>query len=534
MYDLVIRNGNIFDGTGAPFYAADVGIKADKIVKIGKIQNQESEKTIDASGLAVSPGFIDIHSHDDMIVLTDPMVEPKLRQGYTTTVGGNCGFSVFPVQAGKEVDFRSLLSNVFMDMPDDYTGYPNLQTYYDDIGRNNPAINFATYIGHSTLRVAAMGYEDRAPTDHEMEVMAGLLRDAMQAGAIGMTFGLTYTPGCYSTFPERLALAKVVAEYGGLVASHIYSESLYFEESVEEMIAIAEGATVPLQISHFQAEGMQYLDKAIPLLRHLENKRLEGIDLTIDAYPYNAGSTGITAMFPPWSINGGVSKLVERLQDPVESKKIRDDILLGEDNEEFERFWRLFGWDMLEIISVNNPENKQWEGMSLEEIGKKQGKHPIDALIDLTISENGRASMITYFQESGNLEALMQSNIHMFMSDGLPTDSGKPHPRLYGTAARILGHFVREKKVLSLEKALSKLTYNPANKAGLFDRGLIRPGMAADLTVFDPRTISERGTYRDPAQFPVGIHHVVCNGEQILVDGEVTGARPGRALRRTS
>jgi len=496
-YDLIIEGGRIVDGTGGPWYYGDVGIQNGRIATIGSLKTGKADRRIDATGRVVAPGFIDIHTHADEEIAKLPLAHNYLRQGVTTLVGGNCGESIYPV--GEKL---ALLK------------------------KSGLGVNFALLIGQATIRKQVMGMADRDPTPEEMKRMKALLAQAMEQGAIGMSTGLYYAPGSYSKTEEVIELARVAARYGGIYASHIRDESDYqvgLVAAVKEAIDIGEKSGAPVQISHLKALGRSVWGKSAEALDLIRAARGRGVDVTFDQYPYAASSTSlIGAAVPRWAQAGGEARMKQRLLDPAIREKIRAEMLQAMEKRGGPEnlFIAVFGHD------------PGLEGKHLAEIGKIKDKEPVDAAIDLLLA--GDAAVVSFSMLEEDVIRIMRSPDGMVASDGslVSFGSGVVHPRVYGTFPRVLGKYVREDGILSLEEAVRKMTSAPANRIGLRDRGLIREGMVADITVFDPATVKDKATFQKPHQYPQGIEHVIVNGQPAVSGQTLTGIRAGSVLSR--
>ncbi len=521
-FDLIIEGGAILDGSGNPWFRADVGIVDDHIEAIGHLDGVKAEYRIDAGGLMVAPGFIDMHSHSDFTLLVDPKAESKIRQGVTTEVVGNCGSSAAPqneeVRSYREKFMRSRLGEDFQ------FDWATMAEYMAKLEAQGIALNVAPLVGHGTIRQNVMGFEDRAPTPGELEEMKRLTAEAMEAGAWGLSTGLIYPPGCYAKTEEIIELAKVVARYGGIYASHIRGEGDTLLDAVREAIEIGEKAGLPVEISHFKASGKHNWGKTRESLRLVEEARRRGIDVTIDQYPYTASSTGLSAYLPNWVHVGGADAMLERLRNPEDRRRIREEV--------GDRDWSI----IMVVVSQRHPE---YEGLRVTEIAEKMGKEPVEAVMDLLLEDEGQTWVVAFGMSEEDVQRVMRSPYMMVGSDGRAISphgvlgKGKPHPRYYGTFPRILGRYVREFGVITLEEAVRKMTSAPARRLGLWDRGLIRPGFKADIVIFNPETVIDKATFMEPHQYPEGIEYVIVNGTVVIDEGEHTGALPGRVLRRS-
>jgi N-acyl-D-aspartate/D-glutamate deacylase len=533
MEDIIIRGGTIIDGSGAPSYRGDIAIRDGRITAIGMLKDRSAKQVIDADGLMVAPGFIDMHSHDDLHVLENKYMDAKIRQGVTTTVLGNCGFALYPVMPETKKLFYEYATGLFGTPEKGDLGYADLEQFFADIRRVGSAINVASLAAHGVLRIAVMGYDNRKPTEAEMARMKELLRQSMRSGAVGMSFGLIYAPGAYADTAELIELSKVVGEEGGFIASHMRSESGMLLDAIEEMITIAREARVPLEISHLKAVGTPNFGKGKEALRRIAAAKREGIDVTFDQYPYHAGSTTATTLLPPWALEGGIESMLRRLRDEETRRRIKADMINGIPNSPWENMADLIGWENIMVCSVQTAENKKYEGSNIKDIAEQLNMDPYDVFFRLLDEEDGRIILVMFQQDMNDMETIMTDDLQMFGSDGIPLRGKKAHPRLYGTYPRVLGTYVRERNLLTLERAVYKMTYLPAHRLGLLDRGLLRPGMMADITIFDMEQVNDLATYTNPEVYPSGIEAVLVNGVVVLRQGTFTGEFPGQPLRRT-
>lgn len=498
-FDILIKGGTVIDGLGQPGFLADVGVRGDRIEYIGKKKKTSGTTTVDATGLVVAPGFIDIHTHCDRGILGQPDNKNYILQGVTTVIGGNCG--------GSPLSFKD---------------------YFDLVKTKAIATNIAVYVGHNTIRQKVMGQEDRAPTAEELSQMENYVNQAMKEGALGLSTGLGYTPGMFSKTDEIIALNKVVGEYNGMYASHIRDQGLGMYESVEEAIRIGREGGTRVQISHLKLSIDKLWGETDQLYQIIERAREEGIEVYSDEYPYIAASTGLSVIFPPWSLSGG--KLNDFLQNPSIREKLKKEMFhTGRMKTYRDR-------DMLSALQIasyrNNPE---YEGKTLREILVLRGNDPTlenGAELVMEMQSKGGASCIFFLMDEEDVAAIMKFSFNMIGSDGsvVRFDRGVPHPRSYGTFPRVLGKYVREDKRLALEEAIYKMTALPAKSLRFKDRGVLAPQKLADITVFDPETISDLATFDKPHQYPTGIKHVIVNGVITVSDGTLTENRGGQAI----
>ena len=519
-FDIIIKNGRIIDGTGNPWYKADVGISGDRVESIGDLSESSYGRIIDAEGLIVAPGFIDTHSHSDIVTLFDPRVESKIRQGVTTELVGNCGNSAAPINELVREMWEKRIKRRFGDDFVARARWETMAEYLDLVDAQGASYNFAALVGHGTVRANVMGQEDRAPTEAELEEMKGLVASAMQDGAFGLSTGLIYIPGAFAETEEIIELTKVVAEHDGLYFSHIRGEGETLLKSVEEAIRVGREAGVPVQIAHFKATGEPNWGKTVDSLRLVAEGRAKGVDVVFDQYPYIASSTGLSSRLPHWAQEGGSDVMLERLRDPATRKKIKDALTPN--------------LNSIMIASAKN--NTQYEGMRVTEIAEKEGKDSRDVVFDLLLAEEAQVQIVSFGLSEEDVRRVMRSPYGMVGSDGSAIaphgilGEGKPHPRSYGTFARVIGHYVRE-GVLSLQEAVRKMTSAPALHLGLKDRGLLREGYKADITIFDPEKVKDEATFIDPHQFASGIPYVIVNGTVVIDEGEHTGELPGVVIR---
>ena len=535
--DLLILHGRLYDGTGNPWRAADVGIRGGRIAALGKLAGASARRLLDARGMAVAPGFIDMHSHSDYALLVDGRAENRVRQGVTTEVFGE-HISAAPLEGAAVPLLHQWLAGLGgLTLKPDWTDFPG---YFRRLERQGISVNVASYVASGMVRAAVIGDQNRPATPAELERMRGMVETAMRQGALGLSSGLIYTPNRYADVAELAALADVAARYGGIYASHIRNEGAGYAEAVGEAVEIGRRARIPVHIFHFKLGGKSVWGRMAEQVKLIEAARAEGVEVTADQYPYTAGMTLLEIVIPPKYREGGQEKFLARLRDPAVRAAIRRDLApeskaLALDGAGGVPGWEspsAVGWDRIMLASATRPENKPYEGRRISEIAAGRRQDPLDAVADLLLSENSRCFAIYFQMDERDVTYAMRQPWVSVGSDGAagPT-AGKPHPRFYGAFPRLLGKYVREEKLLTLEEALRKMTSLAAQQAGLADRGLLRPGFAADMVVFDPATVADRATYENPEQFPVGIEYVVVNGQLVVDRGRHTGARPGRVLR---
>jgi N-acyl-D-amino-acid deacylase len=525
MYELVIENGTVLDGSGTPGRRADVAVEAGRIAAVDDLRAAEARERIDAGSRVVSPGFIDMHTHSDLALLLNPEAHSKIRQGVTTEVIGNCGSSPAPYVGPMAEQIRLKMS---ASSPQELVewSWQSYGEYLATLEAKGTALNVVGLVGHVTLRIAAMGFERRPPTDAEQARMRKLLDESLAGGAFGMSTGLMTPPCSYSDTEELVDLAGMLREHAGFYFSHIRGEGATLFRATAEAIEIGERAGVPVEIAHHKAAFRPNWGRMPQVLKLSEWARDRGVDVNFDVYPYTAGSAGLTQLIPDWAHAGGIEVLLGRLRDPVERERVRADI---------EAFGR--EWDRTYITSVSTDANRQYEGKHLAAIAEKRGLSPIDAMFALLIEEGGQVGMLHHIMDPADVDAVISHPLCMIGSDGSsmrpdgPLGRGRHHPRSYGTFPRVLQEYVRERGVLRLEEAIHKMTGQAAAKLRLKDGGLLKPGLRADLVVFDPETVEELSSYEDPYRYPRGIDLVVVNGEVVVRDGEHSGRLPGQVLR---
>ena len=537
-YDILIRNGKIIDGTGIETYAADVAVESGRIALIGTELKVEARTVIEANGLIVSPGFIDMHSHSDTVLPFDNRLESTIRQGITTSVVGNCGFSLAPVDeerlelAQKEFDMFSPPGTTVE------ISWRTFEEYLGDMERKGLSSNIIPLVGFGAIRIAGgPAYENRLPTDDELQRMSDYTKEAMEAGAFGMSTGLIYPPQVYASTEEIIEVAKVVGEYGGLYFSHIRGEGATVVKAVQEVIEIVEkSGCIGGQIAHHKVAGKPYWGTSKQTLKLMATANEKGIKVTCDQYPYNRGSTSLISLLPPWVHEGGVEELLKRINIPENQERIRKDI---EEERDWENLVEESGWDKIFISSVKTEKWKDVEGLSITEITKSRGySDEFDMFFEILLDEKAEVWMTMESMGEEDIERIMKSEFTMVGTDGAgvaPTgvlSHGKPHPRHYGTYPRILGRFVREKGLMTLEEAVYKMTGFPSTRLNLDNRGILKEGALADIVVFNPETIIDNSTFLDPHQFPTGVHYVIVNGTTVVTEDGQLNEFPGRVLRR--
>lgn len=527
MDDILIRGAHVIDGSGAPGQTADVAIRDGRIRAVTTEPGGQAHRVIDADGLVAAPGFIDIHTHSDFTLPLNPKAESKIRQGVTTEVVGNCGFSVAPALAGKVRMLRDYLA----------ASAPWLEfreTTFADYLDTFPAtsVNTVMQVGHHTLRLMTMGTDERPPSPDELGHMQALLEEALRAGALGLSSGLFTTPGGYADSDEIVALGQVLRRYGAWYASHIRDEANRVFDAVHEAIAVGEACGIHVQIAHLKLSGMDNWGGAASLLAEIEAARQRGVQVDCDQYPYTTATNPLRNLLPTWVQAGGLEAMLQRLAERDTRERLRLDIEVHGLNN----FGRIPSWDAVRIAI--SPHQPQYAGQTIAEIARQRGCDPLDAVCDYLMADRGHTRILITSMDEDDVRTILGSPTMLVGSDGTslapygPTGQGKPHPRFYGTFARVLGHYARDQGLLSLPRAVYKMTGGSARALGLVARGLIRQGYWADMTLFDAGTIADTATYDAPHQYAAGIPVVMVNGVVVIEAGEHTGALPGRVLRR--
>lgn len=528
-FDLVIRGGTVVDGTGGPPFRADLGLVGDTITALGSLDPEQGSRILDASGLCVSPGFIDIHTHSDGDILRYPTADSRIMQGVTTEVTGNCGGSAAPRAPGAPGQAE--------EEPESGPGgealpsWTDVASYLQLLEESRISVNHALLLGQGSIRELVSGSQDRPLTEAELARVLALVEEGMDQGAFGLSTGLEYVPGRFTPMGEIVEMTRIVARRGGVYASHIRNEEVALLEAVDEAIRIGRDTGARVQISHLKAAGMPNWGKQVAALDLMEGARMAGVDVLADAYPYTAYSTGLTILMPAWAMDGGWDALSRRLRDPVDRARIRKgmDQRVGQDPG---------AYDLMVISRVRTQANQKIVGMDMAEVAAEWKMEPVDALLRLLEEERGSVGYIGHGMSPENVELVLSHPLVMIGSDGssmAPVGEAarsRPHPRSYGTFPRVLGHYCRERRIFDLATAVKKMTSMPARQMGISDRGRIARGMKADLVLFHADTVKDEATFQDPHRFPTGIHHVLVNGTLAVQDGKHTGARPGSVLRK--
>ena len=528
MHDLILHGGLVVDGTGGPARPLDVAVAGGRIAGLGRALG-EARRVIDAAGLVVAPGFIDIHTHSDYSLPANPRAESKVRQGVTTEVVGNCGYSVAPVPVGRVDVVREYLAA-------SGPWYAFRETTFARYVEEFPAtaVNVALQVGHNTLRLLVAGLEPRPLRPDELAAMVRLLEEALDAGAIGLSSGLFAPPGAFAPPEEMATLGATLRRHGAAYAAHVRNEAGGVLDAVDEAIALGEAHGVHVQIGHLKVSGTENWGGAAALLERVDAARRRGVPVDADQYPYTTATNPLRNLLPTWLQEGGFGAMLARLAD----RDVRARVAAEVAARGCGAFGRLPSWDAVRVaVTVAEPAHA---GRTIAELGAELGLDGVETVCHLLRADRGATRVVFESMAEDDVRAILATPWVLVGSDGValapygPTAGGAPHPRYYGTFPRLLGRYVRETRALPLEAAIWKMTGGNAAALGLVDRGLVREGLAADLTVFDPATIGERGTYTDPHRYPVGIHTVIVNGAVVVDAGEHTGALPGRLLRRTS
>ncbi len=529
-YDFLIAGARIVDGTGAPWFVGDIAIRGDRIAAMGDLHNAKATKRIEAAGLVVSPGFIDVQGQSEFNILVDNRAASKITQGVTTEITGE-GTSIAPVNDRLIEDMREHAKKYGVALD-----WRSLDDYFRHFERNRPAINLGTFVGAGGLRTYVIGKDNRPATPAELDQMRQLVAQAMQQGAFGLSSALQYVPDTFASTDELVELAKVVRSYGGVYFTHQRSESDRIFEALDEVFAIAQRANISGTIWHLKTAYPENFGKMPEVLRRIEAARARGLDVAASVYPYNRASNDLIACFPSWISEGGTDKMLERLKDPAQRARAQKE--MDEPSSTWENQWRGSGGGKgVLLIQVLNPELHKYEGMNLDEIGRQMGKDAKDAAMDIAISDHGKSSVVISIMDDADVRAAVSNPLVTYGSDSEaqaedgPLSTTKAHPRSFGTFSRILAEYVRTEHTMRMEEAVRKMTSQAASRVGITDRGILRPGMMADVVIFDPANIKDVATYNDPLHYSVGVEDVFVNGRPVVLDGKITDERPGRALR---
>ncbi|MCA1584856.1 MAG: D-aminoacylase [Acidobacteria bacterium] len=527
--DLALINGRVYDGSGGPPVMGGVAVAGDRIVAVGALDDVRARTTIDVKGLAVAPGFINMLSWADEPLLVDGRSQSDIRQGVTLEVFGE-GWSMGPLN--DRMREEQLAAQGDLKFP---ITWQTLGQYLSVLEKRGVSTNVASFVGATTVRIHEIGYEDREPTDDELERMKALVRDAMREGALGVGSSLIYAPAFYAKTPELIELCRAAAEFGGMYISHMRSEGARLLEAIDELVTIAREANVPAEIYHLKAAGRDNWGKVDEALQKVESARDAGLRITANMYTYPAGATGLAATMPPWVQEGGYDAWVKRLKDPAIRRRLRKEMTTP--TNEWENFFTGAGPDGTLLVGFKSEALKPLTGKTLAEVARMRGRSPEETAMDLVIEDGSRVEAVYFLMSDDNLRTQLKRPWVSFGSDAGslapegPFLRSSPHPRAYGNFARWLGRYVRDEKLVPLEEAIRRLSALPAENLGLGDRGRLAPGLMADIVVFDPGTIRDHATFDKPHQYSTGVVHVLVNGVPVLRDGEHTGATPGRVVR---
>lgn len=527
MLDILIKNGLVVDGTGNPTFRADVGILNGRFAVVAEDVETAAEQIIETKNLHLAPGFIDPHSHSDFTLLADPKARSKIQQGVTTEIIGNCGFSAAPLYGAAMEEVGALAKQVGVTI-----SWASMAEYLEHLCESGTAVNVLALVGHNTVRGSVLGYDNLQPTSEQNAQMERLVAEAMDQGARGFSTGLFYPPGHYAQRDEVIRLARVAARYDGIYATHIRNESDRVLEALTEALEIAELAGIQLEIAHVKLSGHRNWGKIDPLLGLLDGAYSRGVKVGCDQYPYNASSTWLTGILPYWAQKDGIRAIKQRLQDPEMRTRIKED---WEDNRaEWDSRSGVYDWS--DILISDCDVGLDAVGKNVAEIAGAEGKTPLEAALDLIVMSERQVECVFFDQLEDNVRTLMQHPLVAVGSDASAISpvgvfgKSKTHPRTYGAFPRVLGHYVREEKVLSLAEAVRKMTYDTAERFGLTDRGVIREGAWADLVLFDANVVIDKASFLDPHRYPEGIQYVFVNGEIVIENRQHTGALPGKVL----
>jgi N-acyl-D-aspartate/D-glutamate deacylase len=525
-FDVVLEGGRVVDGTGGTPFKADVGLVGDRIDAVGDLATADARERIDVTGLAVAPGFIDVHTHSDVAPrLPDDHVELRLaavRQGVTTEICGNCGFSTFPSGVEHAAAVHRHVRTLFGASA---VAHSSLDAFREDVSSAGLVTNLGSLVGHGTIRASVLGFENRPPTREEVRESARALEEACEQGALGFSSGLIYAPGVYADTAELVELSRVAAKHGVPYVTHMRDEADGVDASIDEALRIGVESGAAVQISHHKVAGKDNWGRTAETVPRIEAAREHGVDVAFDVYPYTAGSTMLAALLPPWANEGGIEELLARLRDRAARDRLRKDFSEGISG--WQNLVGADGWD--NVVIATAPTRPQDEGKSVRELAA--GGDEIDAVCEVLLAEDARVTVVVHMMAEEDVERVLASPLAIIGSDGIPLP-GKPHPRWTGSFARVLGEYVRRRKLLSLEEAVHKMTGASAARFGLERRGVVAAGAAADIAVFDADAVVDRGTYAAPLTPPVGVRHTLVNGVFALRDGEPTPVRAGRFLSR--
>ena len=526
-YDLLITGGSVLNGEGTPAVRADVGIRGERIAAIGDLQTATAARRIDASGLTVAPGFIDMHNHSDYTILAEPRSESMIRQGVTTMVLGESR-SAGPIKAGAD-EARARADGVTVD-------WATLGGYFQKLERQHMSTNIASYVGEEQVWTHVKGYGQSPATAEELAAMKRLIAQAMEEGAMGLSTSLLQPPSSIATTANLIELAAVAKQYGGIFSSHIRDEGEGVFRAIEEAIHVGRGAKIPVDIIHMKIAHRQLWGRANEIIEMVQKARDQGHDIRANVYPYTAGQNNLSSIVPPWAHDGGREQMLERLRDPAARKRMREEVMTGLPNWYNHYLATGDGWGGMILVSLRHERNRPFQGRRMSDLIAARGGHPADVLFDVLLEENGGVPAVFFHHSEADMQLIMQQPWTSIGSDGSavnpdgPTGRSHPHPRYYGTFPRVLGRYVRELKTITLPEAVKKMTSMNADKIGIKDRGRLKERVFADVTVFDPDRVIDRATFENPHQFPVGIEYVIVNGEVTIDKGQHTGALAGQVI----
>lgn len=529
-YDFVITNAQIVDGTGAAWHYGDLAVSGDRIAAIGDLSHTQAKQKIDARGLVVSPGFIDVQGQSEFNILVDGRAASKITQGVTSEITGE-GTSIAPMDARLLEDRRPKAEKYHVDLD-----WRSLDEYFRHFERARPAINLGTFVGAGGLRSYVIGKDNRPASAAELDQMKQLVAQTMQQGAFGLSTALQYVPDTFASTDEIIELAKVARSYGGVYFTHQRSESDTIFASLDEVFNISQRAGISTTIWHLKASYPENFGKMPEVLRRIEAARARGIDVAASVYPYDRAANDLIACFPPWMAEGGTDIMLQKLKDPMRRARARQE--MDQLSDRWENQWLGSGGGKgVLLIQVINPDLHKYEGMNFEEIGRAMGEDPKDAAMDIAIADHGKSQVVISIMDPADVQATVSNPLVTYGSDfdeqaeDGPLSTTKAHPRAFGTFSRVLAEYVRKERTMTLEEAVRKMTSLAASRVGIADRGILRPGMFADITIFDPATIQDRATYNEPLKYSLGVKYVFVNGRPVVFDGKITDERPGRPLR---
>jgi len=526
-YDVVITGGSVLNGEGTPAVRADVGIRGGRIATIGDLGNAAAARRIDATGLTVAPGFIDIHNHSDYTILVEPKSESMIRQGVTTMVLGESR-SAGPIKARSE-EARARADGVTVD-------WTTLGGYFGRLEQQHMSTNIASYVGEEQVWTYVKGYGQSTATPQELDEMKRLIAAAMAEGAMGLSTALLQPPSSFATTANLIELARTAKQHGGIYSSHIRDEGEGVFRAIDEAIQVGKGAGIPVDIIHMKIAHKKLWGRANEIIAMVQKARDEGFDIRANVYPYTAGQNNLSSIVPPWAHDGGREKLLERLKDPSARKRMREEVMNGLPNWYNHYLATGDGWGGMILVTLKHERNTPFQGKRMSELIAARGGHPADVLFDVLLEEGGSVPTVFFHHSEPDMQLIMRQPWTSIGSDGTavspdgPTGRSHPHPRYYGTFPRVLGRYVRELKVITLPEAVKKMTSMNADKLGIADRGRLKEGLAADVTVFDQDRVIDRATFEQPHQFPVGIKYVIVNGVVTVDNEQHTGALAGRVL----